>query len=57
MTALMLAANDGHLAVVQWLQKAGADIHAKHKVSRALFIASGMRLIACMVKRQMATRY
>jgi hypothetical protein len=56
-TALMIAAGNGHLEVAQWLQQAGADIHAKDKVSRAFFLATGMRLIACMVKRQMATRY
>ncbi len=47
--ALMKAASNGHLEVAQWLQQAGADIHAKDNVSRALFIASGMRLIACVV--------
>ena len=32
-TALMWAANEGHLAVVQALLKAGADINLKNNVS------------------------
>jgi hypothetical protein len=35
-TALMLAAGNGHLAVVQWLQHAAVDVHAKSKVSFGL---------------------
>jgi hypothetical protein len=29
----MLAADEGHLAVVQWLQRAGVDMEAKSIVS------------------------
>ena len=33
MTALMLGARDGHLEVVQFLTKAGADLATKNDVS------------------------
>ncbi len=55
----MLAADKGHLAVVQLLQHAGAEIHAKSNVSRALVMRWGCRREIDSMQGQvpMATRW
>ena len=37
----MLAAGYGHLEVVQWLQQAGADMHATDNVSHTVTLSLG----------------
>ena len=49
-TALMLAARNNHIAMVEYLAGRGADMEAKDEVSTALYlIAAGISSATCEV--------
>ena len=48
MTALMLAAKNGHSDTVKVLLDAGADIEAKDNVSKRIFICTSVCVCVCV---------